>query len=134
MEILTSLEAWLSNHLAYGRTMVCISNMKMQLNFIKWLQIRKNAEAQCNLAYCYMMGYGGDVDAKEIAELFKKAAKQANPPAEYYLGWCYENGYGIDTDYEQARNWYKKASDHGVEAAKLALHFYGSESYLGESR
>ena len=95
---------------------------------------QKNAEAQCNLAYCYMMGYGVDVDAKEIAELFKKAAKQENPPAEYYLGWCYENGYGIDADYEQARNWYKKASDHGVEAAKLALHFYGSESYSRESR
>ena len=74
------------------------------------------------MAVCYLLGYGGDVEIKEVEELFRKAAEQANPPAEYYLGWCYENAYGIDIDYEQALYWYKKAADDGMEVAEDAAN------------
>ena len=61
-----------------------------------------NAQAQNNLGLCYMLGDGVDIDEKEAAFWFIKAAEQDEPPAIANLSRCYLQGVGIKKDLSTA--------------------------------
>ena len=50
-----------------------------------------HAQAQFNLAVCYMQGNGVEASDKEAAKWFEKAAKQDVKEALYPLGLCFYN-------------------------------------------
>jgi TPR repeat protein len=62
-----------------------------------------------------------DLNLREAAEWYRKAANQEDAVAQSNLGYCYENGLGVVQDSEEAAEWYRKAADQGAEKAKVRL-------------
>lgn len=120
---------------------------------------RGDAAAQCELAYCYLMGEGIKQDSAQANYWYRKAAEQGNPraqcrmgifckknltqAAEWYrkaavqgdafaqfnLGYCYETGKGVEKDLTQAVEWYRKAA---VQGDPIGQTFLGNCYAWGE--
>lgn len=87
-----------------------------------------DAEAQCNLGYCYQKGNGVAKDPAKAVEWYQKAAAQGYVRAQVNLGVCYEDGEGVPKDlakavkwYQKAAAWFQKATDQGYANALLSI-------------
>lgn len=83
-----------------------------------------NAEAQFELAFCYINGLGGlPVDYAEAVKWVRKSAAKGYAVAECSLGIYYEIGIeGVITpDPEEAVKWYKKSAGQGYAEAQFYL-------------
>lgn len=74
------------------------------------------ADAQYNLAVCYIEGLGVEKDYKKAFEYLKKAADQGHTMAQNTLGKCY-----FDADYGKAFEYFKRAADQGYAYAQYNL-------------
>ena len=82
-----------------------------------------DADAQCALGYCYIIGNGVEQSYSKAAKWYRLAAEQGDADAQYALGVCYDNGDGVEQSYTEAVKWYKKAAEQGHENAKKELDF-----------
>lgn len=69
----------------------------------------------------YNNGEGVNVDYKESAQWYCKAAEQGVSRAQFYLGTMYEIGRGVAKDVNTAIRCYGAAARQGDEDAKKAL-------------
>lgn len=74
------------------------------------------------LGIIYSEDLGGvDVDFKEAAYWYRKAAKNGHVEAMYALAEMYEEGRGVEQDIDEAVKWYREASEKGHLTAKTML-------------
>lgn len=98
---------------------------------VKWY--KKGAEkgdrlCQCDLAECYLMGYGVEENDYEAFKWYKESAEQGYALAQAGIGKCYYNGWGTEVDYNQAVKWYKASADQGNDDGQYGLavcYIYG---------
>ena len=88
--------------------------------------------SQSALGDCYYNGDGVEVNHREAAKWYRKAAEQGDINAEFKLGamyaTLYEAGKGVVRDYGESIKWYhkavdqyRKAADQGVAVAQCSL-------------
>ena len=75
-----------------------------------------DADAQCDLGYCYQEGIGVVKNDYEAIKWYKESARQGNANAQYNLGNFYKY---IDND--EAIKWYKKSARQGNADAREEL-------------
>jgi hypothetical protein len=80
-----------------------------------------NAEAEYDLAYCYLSSQGVDENDFEAVKWLQKSADQGFAQAEYSLGNCYENGTGLDQNQAKAMEYYQKAAQQGFQGVKAGF-------------
>ena len=80
-----------------------------------------DAEAQQQLALCYLSGMGVPRDAAEAVKWFHKAAEQGNKQAHCDLANCYYNGRGVPEDKAEAIRRYHIAAELGDCEAQWKL-------------
>jgi TPR repeat protein len=61
----------------------------------------------------YAAGQGVEMDQKEAAKWFEKAAEDEHPHAMFKIAERYEKGNGVSKDPEKAMMWYRKAAETG---------------------
>lgn len=86
--------------------------------FVEWN--KKSAElgwgnAQVNMGWAYLIGFGVKADPAQAAQWYRKAADQNHPTGLNDLGVLYDWGYGVERDAEQAKTLYKKADQEGFK-------------------
>ncbi len=124
-------QAWLLNpndprvfH-GYGTT---LGEMGQADAFVKWN--KKSAEmgwgnAQVNMAWAYLIGFGVQADPKESVRWYQKAADQGHPTGLNNLGVLCDWGYGVERDSEKAKLLYEKADQAGFKGDwKKLRRFY----------
>ena len=84
--------------------------MNEDIDLVKELAEKGDAEAQFNLGVVYANGQGVERDEKEAVNWYSKAAEQDHPPAQLFLGLMYANGQGVERDEKEAVKWYSKAA------------------------
>ena len=83
-----------------------------------------NANAQNELAVCYVRGKGVNQSYTEAVNWFRKAAEQGLAEAQYSLWYCYYSGIGVNQDYVEAMKWLRKAAKQGNAEAQNSLGYY----------
>lgn len=91
-----------------------------------------NVLAQFELGRRYTVGEGVEVNLKEAANWFEKAANLNMPQAEYSLANLYEKGQGVKKDLQVARLWYQRAADQGNVKSMHNLAVLYAEGGLGK--
>ena len=71
----------------------------------------KSSDAQFNLGFNYLRGWGVEQDQTAAVEWIRRAADQGYGEAQSHLGYLYANGIGVEKDYGQAAAWYRRAAD-----------------------
>ena len=71
------------------------------------------SEAQYSVAMMYAAGEGVEMDQKEAAKWFEKAAEEGHPHAMFKIAERYEKGNGVVKDPEKAIFWFRKAAETG---------------------
>ena len=79
------------------------------------------AVAQYNLAVCYDIGEGTEINKPEAFRWYKAAAEQGLAVAQYNLAVYYANGKGTEVNKTQAFHWYKAAAEQGYANAQNNL-------------
>ena len=81
--------------------------------------------SQFELAHCYAVGFGVEMDVAESLKWLKCAATNGNAMAQAQLGSCYANGNGVAKDLAIGLMWLRKAADQGEPSAlyNLALMY-----------
>jgi TPR repeat protein len=83
-------------------------------NIYKKLAESENAEAQYQLGYIYLTGYGSlKIDFKKAFLWFLKSANQDHSEGQYRIGRSYFKGYGVDKNQTEALKWFTKAANNG---------------------
>ena len=97
---------------------------KQQLAVAYWerLAVEGDAEAQFNIAVCYLRGEGvHHIDNKEAAKYLQLSAEQGHAVAQNDLGCCFELGEGIAKDEKKAVEYWQLSAAQGHDDAKQAL-------------
>jgi TPR repeat protein len=79
------------------------------------------AKAQNELALCYMLGCGTDIDTNEAVRWFTNAAEQGEQSAMANLGRCYLRGIGTEKNLEKAIPLLHEACELNVPQAQNDL-------------
>jgi len=80
-----------------------------------------DADAQCDLGYCYQEGIGVVKNDYEAIKWYKESARQGNANAQYNLGYCYLNGIGVKKNYDEAHKWFEKSAKQGNANAQYEM-------------
>ena len=95
---------------------------------MEWYQkaaAQGNANAQNNIGYMYLHGFGVKQDYAQAMEWYQKAAAQGLDSAQTNIGYMYRHGLGVKQDYAKAKEWYEKAAAQGeAEAQNNLAHMY----------
>lgn len=81
---------------------------------VKWYREaaeQGNADAQCNLGYCYEIGNGVAKNSQEAVKWYGKSAGQGHTTAQRNLANCYAYGRGVPKNQAKADYWYQKANE-----------------------
>lgn len=92
------------------------------------------AEAQRNLAICYMDGTGVDCDPERAASWMELAAEQLDVLAAHAMGEFFSDGVSCDADEAMARHWFERSAAAGYEPSARALRKLSSRRRLGRVR
>jgi TPR repeat protein len=92
----------------------------------KELAEKGDAQAQCELGWCYVYGKGVLKDHVEAVKWFKNSAEQGDANGQSALADCYSFGSGVIKDQAEAVKWYLKSAEqgHGVAQMHLAEHYH----------
>lgn len=90
-----------------------------------------NKMAMNNLAYMYITGDLGKVNAEKAIHWFEKSASNGDVVAMYNIGLIYDEGDGIPIDRNKALKWYKKAAAKDYALAKYNI---GYLHYIDEGK
>jgi TPR repeat protein len=63
----------------------------------------------------------GQIDDREAAQWFRRAADQGNATAQFFLGGMYDEGRGVPQDYHESARWYQRAAEQGDGQAQYNL-------------
>ena len=110
-------------------------NDEAKIELYKAAAEQGNMIAQCNLGYCYSLGYGVKEDYKKAGKWYAKAIKKLidlanhnDADAQFHLGFCYESGfyelYPLIRGHETAIEWFKKSAERGCSLAQEKLANY----------
>nr|WP_319515696.1 peptidoglycan-binding protein [uncultured Cohaesibacter sp.] len=91
-----------------------------------------NVLAQFELGRRFTVGEGVEVDLKQAAKWFEKAANLNMPQAQYSLANLYEKGQGVKKDLQVARLWYQRAAEQGNVKSMHNLAVLYAEGGLGK--
>jgi len=80
-----------------------------------------NAEAQCELGFCFEYGQGVNEDKTKAVYWYGKAAEQGHARGMGCLGECYLYGNGVIQDFAKAEELLNKAITAGFNGAKSSL-------------
>lgn len=80
-----------------------------------------DADAQCDLGYCYQEGIGVVKNDYEAFKWYKESARQGNANAQYNLGNCYLKGIGVKENYDEAYKWFEKSAKQGNANAQYEM-------------
>jgi TPR repeat protein len=80
-----------------------------------------DAQAQCNLGDCYLLGRGVAGDDVEAVKWYRQAAEQNDASAQESLGDCYFLGQGVAKDDVEAVRWYRQAAEQNDASAQESL-------------
>lgn len=114
-------QAWLLNptHPAvfhgFGTT---LGKMGQKEEFIKWNKMSAEGgwgNAQINMGWAYLRGYGVERNIEEAVQWYRKAAEQNHPTGLNTLGLFYDWGYGVERNPEKAKILYQRADKEGFE-------------------
>lgn len=96
----------------------CCSNPATpQLSSISQRAEAGDPQAQYQLGSFYMSGTDVQLDYRQAAAWYRKAAEQHHGDAEFALGYMYEQGKGVKRDYREARQYYTAAAQQGHATA-----------------
>lgn len=90
----------------------------------KWLALAANnghRDAQLKLAYLYLTGLTGRINAAKTHKGFEQSALQSNVDAQYNLGLLCFKGLGLSQDQVLAKKWLSFAAQQGDPFAKKLL-------------
>ena len=97
-----------------------------------YYNVKKTANSKQELAYCYLMGYGTDVNIDKALELFKRKQGDYDDFTCYYVGMTYALGLGsYKKDLRKAVEYFKRArSYYDKDALVIAIeeHLIGDDS------
>ncbi|MDF1874823.1 protein kinase [Sulfurimonas sp. SAG-AH-194-I05] len=100
---------------------------KEHKNFDKalyWYTLAANqelAKAQFNVALCYKIGKGCDVDYEKAMRYFTYASKQKHNRSYFHIADMYAKGLGVVKDLKKAYRYYKQAASNGYKPAYAKL-------------
>jgi len=85
----------------------------------EWKVVAKkgNAAAQFNLGLMYEKGLGVNLENKEAAKWYLKAAEQGHTKAQNNLGAMYAVGLGVLKDHRRAHMWWNISALNGIKSA-----------------
>ena len=86
-----------------------------------------NDEAQNDIGFFYMNGWGVAQDYAQAMSWLRKAADQGNSQAQKSVGYMYFKGWGVAPDRAEAVRWFRKAAASGDDDAKEALKGLGEK-------
>jgi hypothetical protein len=89
--------------------------------FVPLAETSDHAYAQYFLGRMYAEGRGVEVNPKDAAKWYRKAAEKGVQDAQFRLGGCYERGEGVPKDMEYAYGWYSVSAHIGNPKAAEAL-------------
>ena len=109
-----------------------LGGAKNETEAVKWYRKaaeQGDADAQRNLARCYLDGQRVAQDKGEAVNWYRKAAEQGDVDAQYNLGVCYCLGKGVSKDEVEGVKWYRKAAEQNYTPAqyKLGLCYFKSK-------
>ena len=81
------------------------------------------ADAQCQLAFCYLTGDRVERSDIKAFYFFSEAAKQNNPVAQFKLARFYKDGIVAQKDPEKAFKLFSLAAEGGVNDALFDLGY-----------
>jgi len=82
-----------------------------------------DADAQYNIGWMYLNGYGLRVNDSLALEWWKQASEQGHSDASFSIGMLYSLGEGeVSKDSDEAIDYYLIAADDGNEDAIMILH------------
>ena len=84
-----------------------------------------------NLAMCYQMGEGVNVDYAKALSLLEKAASLGDMMAYYNIGQVYIFGLGVQKDVLKGLTFMQKAAESDTEGCEHAQYFLGQVSERG---
>ena len=82
-----------------------------------------NRQAQLLLGGAYEYGLGTNLDYRQAAEWYRKAADQELPEAQGKLGLFYLTGSGVERDYPAALYWFLRGATQGDVGAQVNLSY-----------
>lgn len=83
---------------------------------------RGNADAQYNIGWMYLNGYGLAINDSLALEWWKRASQQGNVDANFSIAMLYSLGEGqVKKDMEKAVDYYLLAAQAGHEDARLII-------------
>jgi uncharacterized protein len=85
------------------------------------------SEAQTDVGFFYMVGWGVAIDYAEGMRWSRKAADQGNEVAQRNIGYMYFKGLGVAPDRAEAVRWFRKAAAQGDEDAIEGLKELGEK-------
>ncbi len=85
------------------------------------------AWAQADMGSYYEDGIIMDVNYREAATWYMRAAEQGYAGAQTNLGVMYANGQGVEPDMKRAIEWFKRAAVQGDSIAKENLRILGQD-------
>jgi TPR repeat protein len=80
-----------------------------------------DAMAEAVLGFCYMEGFGVEVDYPRALNLLKAAVARGLPRAAFFLGSMYAKGLGTEKNVSAAVVLYELAASRGELMAHIAL-------------
>ena len=95
--------------------------VKREIQNLRNLAKRKNANAQVELGLMYYEGEVIPQSFEKAAELFKQAAEQGHATAQFNLAQSYYYGKGVAQNFEKSTHWYTKAAEQGNVQAQYNL-------------
>lgn len=96
-------------------------NLELAFTYFHKAAQMGNADAQCNVAWCYEVGDGVEESLENAYKWYEKSANNNCSMAQYSLGWMYANGIFVPKNQSKAVNWFIRASENGHSMAQYKL-------------
>jgi len=87
--------------------------------YIKKAAVQGNADAQYEMGYAYLQGYGIGRSGSEAYRWYRKAAMQGHAKAQYICGEQFMTSVGVGG--AEAIKWLRKSAEQGYGLAQLQL-------------
>ena len=107
---------------------------KDEIESIKSLAAKGDANAQAILGQLYAIGYKVIEDDEEAVKWLRKAAVQGNMEAQHGLGRQLMAGDGVEKNVEEGMKWLRKAAEQGHEKSQFGVGLAYAAGKIGQSK
>jgi TPR repeat protein len=90
---------------------------------VRWYELgaSESSWSQYNLAECYFIGSGVEMNRETAVKYYRLSAAQSNAWALNKLGDCFLNGHGVTADANEALRWYRLAMKQNNSKSIISL-------------